>query len=288
MMSLSEQVATGKLVCPKSRKPLFFDETDSFLVTADGSSKYLLLDGSIPVLLADEELAGSYTAGLTAQTAQAESFLNRVKLKLVRDHRSDSSIAAFRSIIEDAPGNALCLAIGGGPTRLSANLVNLNIDPSPGVDVIADAHSLPYADNSVDVIDCEAVLEHLRDPNLAATEMYRVLKPGGKVLAITPFLQPYHGYPHHYQNFTLKGHVHLFQSKGFQINESGTCVGPTFALTILIYNYIFEYLPLGKLLSQVFAATALLVTPLDRFINRKPESHIVASTTYVVASKVGV
>src|SRR5687767_2066490 len=195
MMSLREQVAKGKLSCPKSRKRLLFDETNSFLVTADGSAKYSVLNGLVPILLAEQ---GGMNTTISASElppecspAKKDSILEKVKTRLVRDHRTESSIAAFRSVIEGMPDDALCLSIGGGPTRPSPKLVNLNIEPLPSVDVVGDAHLLPYSDNSVDAIYCEAVLEHLCDPNLAVREMYRVLIPGGRVLAITPFLQPY-------------------------------------------------------------------------------------------------
>jgi hypothetical protein len=37
-----------------------------------------------------------------------------------------------------------------------------------------------------------------------------VLKPGGTLYASVPFLQPYHGYPHHYYNMTHQGLANLF------------------------------------------------------------------------------
>jgi SAM-dependent methyltransferase/uncharacterized protein YbaR (Trm112 family) len=289
-MDVREQIATGKLVCPRSKKRLFLDEKNSCLITDDKSAKYPLLNGSIPILLADQEWADEYTSSSSAEKepypAESESsILGKLKTRLLRDHRTNSSVAAFTSVIASAPEDALCLSIGGGPDRKCPNLVNLNIEPFPGVDVVADAHFLPYADESVDAIFCEAVLEHLYDPGRAVSEMYRVLKAGGKLLAITPFLQPYHGYPHHYQNFTLRGHMQLFISKHFEISESGTCVGPTFAIVVLNYKYIEHYVPLGKLLSKIYGVIAVLFTPLDRLLNDKSNAHILASTTYVVAKK---
>ena len=40
--------------------------------------------------------------------------------------------------------------------------------------------------------------------------MVRVLKPGGELLCCVPFLQPLHGYPHHYYNMTHEGLRNLF------------------------------------------------------------------------------
>lgn len=43
----------------------------------------------------------------------------------------------------------------------------------------ADIQSIPYADQSFDLVMAAHVLEHLPDPRRALTEMKRVLKPGG-------------------------------------------------------------------------------------------------------------
>jgi ubiquinone/menaquinone biosynthesis C-methylase UbiE len=44
---------------------------------------------------------------------------------------------------------------------------------------VADALNLPFEDNSFDVVVCSHVYEHVPDPHLMFTEIYRVLKPGG-------------------------------------------------------------------------------------------------------------
>jgi glycosyltransferase involved in cell wall biosynthesis/SAM-dependent methyltransferase len=44
----------------------------------------------------------------------------------------------------------------------------------------------PYSDNSFDGAVCIEVLEHLYDPKFAVMEMYRVLKPGGLLIASVP------------------------------------------------------------------------------------------------------
>ena len=70
---------------------------------------------------------------------------------------------------------------------------------------------MPFADDVFDVVLSNAVLEHVRDPFAAADEMSRVLKPGGMLYCAVPFLQPYHGYPHHYFNMTQQGLRRLFE-----------------------------------------------------------------------------
>ena len=48
------------------------------------------------------------------------------------------------------------------------------------------------ADNSIDTIVCTSVLEHIFECNKAISEIYRVLKPKGKLLLTVPY-----GFPQH-------------------------------------------------------------------------------------------
>ncbi|OGV68942.1 MAG: hypothetical protein A2283_16865 [Lentisphaerae bacterium RIFOXYA12_FULL_48_11] len=165
--------------------------------------------------------------------------------------------------------------------------MNVNIGPFPNVDIIADAHCLPYANNSVDAIYCEAVFEHLHTPVLAAQEICRVLKKGRKAYICTPFLQAYHGYPCHYQNFTLTGHINLFEKAGLKIVSSGTCVGPTYVLRNMIAVFIANYtpFPIRTILRILWAGVSMAIAPLDILLRNKNNSHIMASTTYLLAEK---
>ena len=117
----------------------------------------------------------------------------------------------------------LVLNVGAGNGALVAdNLVNLEICRYPATDVVADAHALPFADGSFDVVFSQSVLEHVRDPFACAREMIRVLKEGGVLLADVPFLAPFHGYPDHYFNVSMNGLRQLFAS----LEEVGVREGP--------------------------------------------------------------
>ncbi len=52
--------------------------------------------------------------------------------------------------------------------------------------VKGNAHALPFKDNTFDVVTCQTVLIHIKDPELALKEMKRVVKKGGIVICSEP------------------------------------------------------------------------------------------------------
>ena len=181
--------------------------------------------------------------------------------------------------------NKLLLGVGGGPTR-DYGETNLNIGPWENVDLISDAHSLPYKDNVVDHILCRAVLEHLTNPEAATKEFYRVLKNNSLLFIAVPFLQTYHGYPHHYRGITLTGLEQLVKDSGFTIIDSGTACGPCFALSSMIKEFLKNYLPLGKYISYAWKLSfGLILSKFDFFIINKYDSHKLAFGVFCLAKK---
>jgi SAM-dependent methyltransferase len=117
------------------------------------------------------------------------------------------------TFIHEDPG-ALILDCGAGLRQLEyPNVVNLEVVPYRTTDVLGDNERLPFKDASFDGALSLAVLEHVRNPIASAKEICRVLKPGGKLLAVVPLLAPVHAYPHHYFNMTAEGLASLFASE---------------------------------------------------------------------------
>ena len=76
------------------------------------------------------------------------------------------------------------------PGRLAIDRMDL-----PNVDVVADLEKgLPFLpDNSVDVIHSKSFFEHVDHFELLMGEMWRVLRPGGRVMGFVPhFSNPYY------------------------------------------------------------------------------------------------
>jgi SAM-dependent methyltransferase len=87
--------------------------------------------------------------------------------------------------------------------------IDLDID-NPMADLHAPVEDLPVEDEFFDVVLCTQVLEHCGVPDQAVTELYRVTKPGGRVLASTHGVQVYHPAPEDHWRWTHTGLELLF------------------------------------------------------------------------------
>ena len=79
------------------------------------------------------------------------------------------------------------LDLGCGKRKYSG-AIGLDINPLNDADVISDLDYLvyPFKSEIFDIVICENVLEHLKEPLHAMEEIYRILKPGGIVKILTP------------------------------------------------------------------------------------------------------
>ena len=195
---------------------------------------------------------------------------------------------SVKRIIRELDPAAKILDLGSGTHRRAPNVINLEIEATPTVDIVADGHNLPFPDNTFDAVISEAVLEHVRNPKQVVTEIHRVLKPDGYVCAAVPFLQGYHASPHDYQRWTTTGFIALFSQ--FDEIESGACAGPTATLHWIFREYVGLVCSFGSLL--VAKAISLLVgwltfplVLLDSLLMLHPHSHILASAVYFVGRK---
>jgi SAM-dependent methyltransferase len=185
------------------------------------------------------------------------------------------------------PIEGLGLLIGGACAPRWHGFVTVDLDAYPGVDVAADVQALPFGDNSVAAIECDAVLEHVRNPVLAVEELVRVLKPDGHIHVVVPFNQPFHAYPSDFQRWTIPGLEELLTAARCDVVESGIRTGPTATMLAYFCEYCRIVAPasLGKV---AYAAANWVVWPLrylDRWLNRKPNAHILANCIYVLARK---
>jgi SAM-dependent methyltransferase len=137
-----------------------------------------------------------------------------------------------RKILQ-ANGEIPLLDIGGvkdeyrGKFKISdyrSNVCVLNISTTKQIDIRADASCLPIKDSSYGWVLCSEVLEHVGDPTRVIKEAYRVLKPGGYLVATVPFLFRLHADPvdiGRYSPWSLKQQLEVAGFSKIQIEKQG-------------------------------------------------------------------
>jgi SAM-dependent methyltransferase len=93
-----------------------------------------------------------------------------------------------RQLFESCPEGAV-LDIGGGTAHIKesrSDVISADILPFPGIDVVADAHRLPFRNEFFAGVVMLDVLHHLERPIEFLEEAARVLKPGGRLAMIEP------------------------------------------------------------------------------------------------------
>jgi SAM-dependent methyltransferase len=126
-----------------------------------------------------------------------------------------------------APGGVR-LNIGSGSRRFDPQAFNLDLFAGQNVDIQGDALHLPIKTEAVESIICTGVLEHIADPHKALSEIYRVLKFGGRIFIETPFMQTVHASPQDFYRWTPDGLRQILSA--FKIAEIEVVAGPASAL----------------------------------------------------------
>jgi len=180
------------------------------------------------------------------------------------------------------------LNIGSGNQPRQPNTVNVDMMDYANVDIVCDIHRLPFKDNSIDAVMSIAVLEHVREPAKVLSEVHRVLKPGGLVFSVIPFMQPFHASPHDYQRYTLPGIEYLHRD--FRIMESGVYSGPVSGTLWVLQECLASVLSLGvPMLRNLLTIGLMTITwpikLLDVFCVKLPTARNVASNFYFHGQK---
>ena len=88
----------------------------------------------------------------------------------------------------------------------------------PELDLCAPPADLP----TFDLVMCQHVLEHVVDPIAATRTLHRMLRPGGHLIVVTPFLVKIHNDPRDLWRFTPDGMRTLLAAAGFDDVETGS------------------------------------------------------------------
>lgn len=96
----------------------------------------------------------------------------------------------------------------------------VNIDEHYGYDLLFNVeHDFPLEDATYDHVLCINLLEHTFRYQHVLEESFRVLKPGGSIILVTPFSVAVHGCPHDYFRYTDSALKRMLEGAGFTVER---------------------------------------------------------------------
>jgi SAM-dependent methyltransferase len=224
--------------------------------------------------------------------APLRAFVERHRQHLcpVLTYRSPNRRNLVEEFVSIFPGGAVIANVGSGVRRYGANVINIEVEPLPGVDLVGVAENLPLTDASCDGVVLQAVLEHVRSSHLTLQELYRVLKPGGSLLVEVPFMQGYHPSPGDYRRYTEQGlRAELIDHK-FDVDKSGVAVGPASAMAWVTAEFL-AFLVSGRservyrIARPVFRWVVQPVKYADRWLDEHPMAYTIPSGVWAQARR---
>ena len=253
----------------------------------------------IPFNLEDCILEDSYSENFINFGSRKRDSSN-IKMKIkktVKDliyGKNIKTIKNYKYLADHLKKDSKILIIGGGTigsgadyffSMLKKKVIKINsIDVyfSQNITAIADAHYLPFENESYELVIIQAVLEHVINPNRVVEEIYRILKNNAIVYAETPFMQCVHEGPYDFTRFSHSGHRWLF--KKFKEISSGAHHG-AFSSSLFILSYAISGLMRNKTIGILLR---ILFTRFSKFldsINDYKSNIDVACGTYFLGIK---
>ena len=196
------------------------------------------------------------------------------------------------------PSQALVLDIGakntgglyGGVDEPGdATIFCLDIAAQDGVTLVTDAHDMGcLKDGSVDAVISANTFEHLRHPDQAIAEIFRILKPGGHVWISVPFVFPFHADPDDYYRFTHNGLRVLCAD--FDEIDCDYARGPASTMNHLLVHFFgilfsFNNLRLYSGVTYLSRWLFFWVKYLDYFIGNHQNAHVLGNEAYFLGRK---
>ncbi len=288
------------LRCPQCRCALE-EAADAFHCSGEACrARYPIVDG-VPVLINESNslFSNSDFASRRGTTHPRPPRIERAFSKVIpilgKNLRAEDVCGRLVELLDREPGAARVLVVGCGESGagsrallFSPNVEVVQTDVSLGdaVQLVCDAHDLPFADGYFDAVVTQAVLEHVVDAQRCAAEIARVVRLGGFVYSDTPFMQQVHGGPYDFARFTHLGHRRLFRC--FEEIESGATAGAGTALAWSYQYFLLSFVEgrVARYGVKAFARlTAFWLRYLDRLMLEKPGSFDAASGYYFLGRK---
>lgn len=114
--------------------------------------------------------------------------------------------------------------------------IDVSNDPA-GPDCVASANSLPFPDETFDVLLCNQVIMYVENVSKVLHEFNRCLRPGGLIILTTHGMWPLLGKPN-YWRFSRDGVEQILTDAGFRVSRVVPTGGPALSLFQLLNLYI--------------------------------------------------
>lgn len=265
------------LLSPDSKKSPLYDQSDNKLRDTTTGHVYEIIDDT-PILFAAGErinISPLHERSATSfdyrehynKDAEAFDYFKEDDTPSARTERRRSRETII-SKIEGSALHILDIGCGGGWiaqhfTARKNYVVSLDISLQNPVKalqkypsefhaaVVADAFNLPFKNESFDAIVASEVIEHLTDPKVFIESWLRVLKPGGKLIMLTPYNEKiiYHTCVHCNNITPANAHLHSFNEKNISgylpregIQTITTRFNNKYLIKLRIYT-LFGFLP---------------------------------------------
>ena len=129
---------------------------------------------------------------------------------------------------ETLPAGALVLDAGAGDQRNRAHFGHCTYESADFQKVskpyavstyVCDLSKIPVDAERYDALIFTQVMEHLPEPAKVVEELFRVLKPGGKLFYSAPLVFHEHEVPYDFMRYTQYGVRSIFERAGFRVPE---------------------------------------------------------------------
>lgn len=202
-MTVRKHLDQDILVCPNCRNDLDFGAAGADCPRC-GNRYPVSNNGVFDLRLqCNKNVEATFELGVRAERRRPEFGIVKVnpapEVPYVASDLPAHLSPAMASYIPRAPtptSRCLDLGCGAGEYRVALEKAGYRWTgfdyAHPRAPLWADAHALPFADNSFDFIVSLAVLEHIEYPAVMLREIHRVLKPGGIYLGSVTYLVPFH------------------------------------------------------------------------------------------------
>ena len=282
------------LCCPKcnskiSQKSLFcrrckisYPNIDGTPVLIDNTSKY--------TLISKENIIKNYAKSRINRRKKSKIYKIFFNLIYGKSKKTFSNSKYILNFLGKNKRNILVIGSGTKGDNLNLiwnsnhNIIGIDIYKSNSVNIIADAHSLPFKEESFDCVIIQAVLEHVLNPFKVSSEIKRVLKKNGIFYAEFPFMQQVHEGIYDFFRSSHSGILVLFPYiKPFSSGELRSAA--------LAFAWSYREL-IGRIFSRRKSIVFLLSGPiflfariLDTFLNPKNDLLCTGSSVVYLLGK---